>query len=108
MRRRGGGGRKPKVEPGSPMHATLTAQQEAHRNEQRLERERMAAGPMVEHDEGDDTDRETVTEIGQPETSASPGNTQAPANGNVGVQMPVSQAAPRIDPPAPQMQTPGN
>ena len=106
MRRRGGGGRKPKVEPGSPMHATLTAQQEAHRNEQRLERERMAAGPMVEHDEGDDTDRETVTEIGQPETSASPGNTQAPANGNVGVQMPVSQAAPRIDPPAPQMQAP--
>mgnify|MGYP000926714624 FL=1 len=37
------GTRKPKVEPGSPMHATLTAQQEAHRNEQRLEREQRAA-----------------------------------------------------------------
>jgi transcription termination factor Rho len=107
MRRRGGGGRKPKVEPGSPMHATLTAQQEAHRNEQRLEREqRMAPIPMVERSDSDETDREIVTEIGAPETGTSPGNSQAPAAGNVGVPAVAEPQPQRIDPPAPQMQAP--
>ncbi len=107
MRRRGGGGRKPKVEPGSPMHATLTAQQEAHRNEQRLEREqRMSPGAMVERADSDETDREIVTEIGAPETGTSPGNSQAPVSGNVGAPAVAEPQPQRVDPPAPQMQAP--
>jgi len=89
------------------MHATLTAQQEAHRNEQRLEREqRMAPIPMVERSDSDETDREIVTEIGAPETGTSPGNSQAAAAGNVGVPAVAEPQPQRIDPPAPQMQAP--
>jgi len=89
------------------MHATLTAQQEAHRNEQRLEREqRMAPIPMVERADSDETDREIVTEIGAPETGTSPGDIPAPASGNVGAPAVAEPQPQRIDPPAPQMQAP--
>ncbi len=100
------GTRKPKVEPGSPMHATLTAQQEAHRNEQRLEREqRAAAMAAIQSDqgEGDDTDREeseTATESAPTETAAPIGNeapppaTPAVASGNVMAPAPTPARAP--------------